>query len=132
MATQPGKPSHVKSVKALNDALDQLKAIQSDLNDPPPGSFDAVGMTIANDLYQPGAGDGITKPDGIHDIDKRYQDNVKVVTTQAWPDVTKGVAALIGMLSETIAKHTSTDTGVADGADRTNTTQQPAAPRGVN
>jgi hypothetical protein len=36
------------------------------------------------------------------------------------------------MLTETIAKHTSTDTNVADGANRTNTTQQPAAPRGVN
>lgn len=130
MATKPTKPSHV-NVTALKEVLADLQGIQSTVNEPPPGSFTAVGMEIRSDLGTQVGDNGLTDIAGIDDIDKRYQDNVTVLN-QAWPDVKSGIGALIAMLSETISKHSTADTNATDSADRTNTTQAPTSARGLN
>jgi len=133
MATKPTKPSHV-NVKALREVVQDLQALQSTVNDPPPSSFDAIGTEIMSDLAGGSSQDhnnGFTDISGIDDINSRYKDNVTVLN-QAWPDVKSGITALIGMLNETIAKHTSADDSARDGAKSTNTGQSSATPMGAH
>jgi hypothetical protein len=120
MTTKPSKPTNV-NVKKLQSVLSDLTAIQQIVNEPPPGSLDAVGVEIKSNLGTQTSDNGLTNIAGIDDVDKRYHDAVHTVTVQAWPDVQHGIGALITMLNDTILKHTTADTHAADGANQTNT-----------
>ena len=118
----PSKPSSVK-VDELKSALEALKGIADDMNNPPAGSFEQLGQTIETDLKQ---GDNGIQGNGPHVAGKRYYDSV-VYVNRGWGDVKTGVATLINLLQTTIDKHSSNDHAVATGAHKTNTTQ-PGAP----
>ncbi|WP_375487552.1 hypothetical protein [uncultured Jatrophihabitans sp.] len=119
MAPQPSKPSRV-DVKQLQSVVTDLTALQNLVQDPPPGSFTAIGQEIKSNLGSQTSDNGLVDIAGIDDVDKRYQDAV-TTTNQAWPDVTSGISALIGMLNDTINKHMTADHHAADGANDTNT-----------
>lgn len=118
----PSKPSSVK-VDELKTALETLKGIQDDMNNPPAGSFEQVGQTIETDLKQ---GDNGIQGNGPHVAGERYYDSVTYVN-RGWGDVKNGVATLINLLQATIDKHSGNDHAVADSAHNTNTTTQPGA-----
>jgi len=118
----PSKPSSVK-VDQLKTALETLKGIQDDMNNPPAGSFEQLGQTIETDLKQ---GDNGIQGNGPHVAGERYYDGVAYVN-RGWGDVKTGVATLINLLQATIDKHSGNDHAVAAGAHKTNTTQPGAA-----
>jgi hypothetical protein len=118
----PSKPSSVK-VDELKTALETLKGIQDDMNNPPAGSFEQLGQTIETDLKQ---GDNGIQGNGPHVAGERYYDGVFYVN-KGWGDVKTGVATLINLLQTTIDKHSGNDHAVAAGAHKTNTTQPGAA-----
>ena len=118
----PSKPSSVK-VDQLKTALEALKAIQDDMNNPPAGSFEQLGQTIESDLKQ---GDNGIQGNGPHVAGERYYDGVFYVN-KGWGDVKTGVATLVNLLQTTIDKHSGNDHAVAAGAHKTNTTQPGAA-----
>jgi hypothetical protein len=118
----PSKPSSVK-VDQLKSALEALKAIQDDMNNPPAGSFEQLGQTIETDLKQ---GDNGIQGNGPHVAGERYYDGVAYVN-RGWNDVKTGVGTLINLLQTTIDKHAGNDHAVASGAHKTNTTQPGAA-----
>jgi hypothetical protein len=118
----PSKPSSVK-VDELKTALETLKGIQDDMNNPPAGSFEQLGQTIETDLKQ---GDNGIQGNGPHVAGERYYDSVTYVN-RGWGDVKNGVATLINLLQATIDKHSGNDHAVADSAHNTNTTTQPGA-----
>lgn len=119
MAPQPSKPSRV-DVKQLQSVVSDLTALQSLVQDPPPGSFTAIGQEIKSNLGSQTSDNGLVNIAGIDDVDKRYQDAV-TTTNQAWPDVTNGISALIGMLNDTITRHSTADSNASNGANETNT-----------
>ena len=118
----PSKPSSVK-VDELKTALETLKGIQDDMNNPPAGSFEQLGQTIETDLKQ---GDNGIQGNGPHVAGERYYDSVTYVN-RGWGDVKTGVATLINLLQTTIDKHAGNDQAVAAGAHKTTTTQPGAA-----
>lgn len=126
----PRQPSHIKNVKELQAALEDLQYIQTLVQNAPPSSFDAVGVSIKENLFTPRDDNGIVTPVGIEGLDKRYHDNAMTITAHAWPAVTSGIGALVAMLSTTIATHTGTDADVQSGAQHTNTTMQSAGSEG--
>lgn len=126
----PKQPTHIKNVKELQAALEDLQYIQTLVQNAPPSSFDAVGASIKENLYQPRSDNGIVEAPGLDGLDKRYHDNATTITAHAWPAVTSGIGALVGMLTTTLATHTSTDANVQSGAHNTNTTMQSAGSEG--
>ena len=129
MTGKPSKPTRV-NVKQLQAVVNDLTALQGLVNEPPPGSFTAVGQDIKSNLGTQTSDNGLNNIAGIDDVDKRYQDAVLTTTTQAWPDVKSGIGALITMLTDTITKHTTADTNAATGANDTNTGTTGAGARG--
>lgn len=114
----PSQPTNV-NVGALKKVLANLQSIQQDIGEPPAGTFDEVGETIQPDLMG-------MQGNAASVAGQRYSDSVKYVN-YAWRDVTTGVATLVSMVEQTIAKHQGADDSATQGAQRTNTTQQPTS-----
>lgn len=132
MTAKPRQPSHVKSVSKLQDVLDSLQKLQNQMSNEPQGLWGAEGIagSLEQDLKQGDSNDsdnvkgicgGLAK--GVGD---KYADNVQYIT-KVNKDISSGLAWVISKLSTTIQQHSKTDTDVADGANQTNTTQQPTA-----
>lgn len=126
MAT-PHKPSDV-DVKALQDVVAHLNRVQTEIQSPPPRSFDAIVGSLESDLKRGGGG---LQGNAAQVAGERYTDATDWVSTKAWTQVKEGVTTVINLLEQTIAKHSAADTHVATGARKTNTTAQAAPAAGT-
>src|SRR5438128_1248159 len=96
----PSQPTNVK-LSVLKEVLEDLRAVQNDIDNPPYDSYDSITGDLATDLK--GMQENVAEVAG-----RKYGSSLFYVD-RGWKDVTTGVSTLISLLSSTITAHGAAD-----------------------